>query len=51
MKTKYRFLLIAFVLGIGACGIIDPKNKGKGFNIDGYRGDLLINQFLRFNRS
>jgi len=25
--------------------------KGKGFNIDGYRGDLLINQFLRFNRS
>ena len=33
MKTKYRFLLIAFVLGIGACGIIDPKNKGKGFNI------------------
>ena len=33
MKTKYRFLIIAIVLGIGACGIIDPRNKGKGINV------------------
>ena len=33
MKTKYRFLIIAIVLGLGACGIIDPRNKGKGLNV------------------
>jgi predicted Zn-dependent protease len=32
MKTKYRLLLIAILLGVGACGIIDPRNKGKGIN-------------------
>ena len=33
MKTKYRLLIVAIIIGIGSCGIIDPKNKGKGFNI------------------
>lgn len=25
--------------------------KGKGFNSDGYKGDLLVNQFLKFNKN
>ena len=44
----------------GRLNIKFPKNmdtslpmrvKGKGFNIDGFTGDLLVNQFLKYERN
>lgn len=30
---------------------VPMRIKGKGFSIDGYKGDLLINQFLKFSKN
>lgn len=33
MNTTLRFVIVFAVLLVSACGMMDPRNKGKGFNI------------------